>query len=238
MQRRDLLKFIAGIYGLYSIDLFARDKKTLKKDIQESKKEKKISSLKKSCFIGIGGGGTNIIEDISKLDNKHIFISMNSDKQSLEQKKSKHKILLGWNKNAGLGCGGKDTCGRNLITDDLKQSLEQLTKNINQIYVIATLGGGVGSGATPEIAEFLKSLDKQVVVFVTLPFNFEGKIRSNIAYKALEKIKLQTDGLIVLKNDDLINGYKNKSLGIKDTFKMASASIYKKVCNETSIKQT
>ena len=238
MQRRDLFKLIVGLYGLYSIDLFVRDKKTLKKDIKESKKEKKISSLKKLCFIGIGGGGTNIIEDVSKLDNKHIFISMNSDKQSLEQKKSKHKILLGWNKNAGLGCGGKDRCGRNLITDDVKQSLEQLTKNMHQIHVIATLGGGVGSGATPEIIEFLKSLDKQVVVFVTLPFSFEGKIRSNIAHKALEKIKLQTNRLVVLKNDDLINGYKNKSLGIKDTFKITSKSIYQKVYDESCIKQT
>jgi len=74
-------------------------------------------------------------------------------------------------------------------------------------------------------------------VFVTLPFSFKGKIRSDIAYKALEKIKLYIDRLIVFKNDNLINSYKNKSLGIKDTFKIIFESIYKKVYDENYIKQ-
>ncbi len=35
--------------------------------------------LKKLCFIGIGGGGCNIIEDISHIDPWHDFIHINSD---------------------------------------------------------------------------------------------------------------------------------------------------------------
>ena len=218
MNRRELFKFIA------TFNIFAKE--------IETKKQSSISSLDRLCFIGIGGGGTNILEDISKLDNKHTFIHINSDYHSLKQKTSPHKILLGWNEKAGLGCGGKEQCGRSLINDNIKKELCKLTKNKKIVYLVSTLGGGVGSGATPEILQYLKTLNKKVIVFVTMPFNFEGKRRFSAAYNALDKIELHTDNLIIFKNDDLIANTQSKSLGIKDTFKIISNTIYKKISDE------
>ncbi len=230
MNRRDLFKLIAGLYGLANMSLFARETKT--------SSQFNIPNLDKLCFIGVGGGGANIIEDISKLDDKHTFIHINSDYHSLEQKTSKYKILLGWNEKAGLGCGGKEQCGKSLIDDDVKSNLYKLTKDEKIVYLVSSLGGGVGSGATPEIVEYLKDLNKKVVVFATIPFSFEGKMRFSIAQNSLNKIKLYADNLIVLKNDDLINSSRNKSLGIKESFKITSNNIYKKVSAEKHINQT
>ena len=190
-----------------------------------------MCKLDKVCFIGIGGGGTNILEDISKFDNRHNFIHINSDLQSLKLKTSKYKILLGYDKKAGLGCGGKEQCGKNLIDNDIKNKLFKLTKDEKIIYIVSTLGGGIGSGATPEILEYLKTLNKEIVVFVTIPFNFEGKMRKSVATNATAKIKSIVNGLIILKNDDLIDNNKSKSLGIKETFKITSDVIYKRIAD-------
>lgn len=182
-----------------------------------------IQALDKLCFIGIGGGGTNIIEDISNLDNKHIFIHINSDLQSLNQKKSKDKILL--------GCRGKERYGENFINEDVKNRLYELTKKVEFIYIISTLGGSVGSGATPEILEYLKSINKTVTVFVTTPFYFENKIRIATAYDTIDKIKLYTDNLIILKNDDILDMSQNNFLGVKESFKVVSNIIFKTIIN-------
>lgn len=228
MNRRDFFKLVIGIYGLSNISLFARENRILKLHQKQ----------KKMCIIGIGGGGSNIVEDIFKIDNKNTLICINSDYQSLKQKSTKYKILLGWNEKAGLGCGGKDQCGKALINKKVKSELYKLTKDISQINIISTLGGGVGSGATPEIIKYLKSLNKKIVVYTTIPFSFEGTKRSNTAYTALNKIKLYADRLIVLENDNLINDNKNKFLGIKDTFKITSINIYKKILNDHLANQT
>lgn len=215
-MRRSFLKFIVAMYRLFGIRSYAN----------QSIQDKHTSSLKlnKLCIIGIGGGGTNIANDISELDNTHMFIHVNSDYDSLREKKSQHKILLGWNKKAGLGCGGNTVCGKSLIDKGAKNKLNELTNSTKIVYVIASLGGGVGSGATPEIVEYLKSLKKKVIVFVTVPFSFEGKKRMASAQNAMEKIKNLSDEIVVFDNDTLLND--SKGGGVKDTFKLTSSLFY------------
>ena len=190
-----------------------------------------LCKVNKGCFIGVGGGGCNIIEDMSKFDNRHNFIHVNSDFQALKLKTSKHKILLGFEKKAGLGCGGKEKCGKSLIDESIKNQLYKFTKDEKLVHVVVTLGGGVGSGATPEIIEYLKTLDKEIVVFVTMPFKFEGKTRQSVAKNALSNIKSIADNVMILNNDDLIDKSKSKSLGVKETFKITSTLIYKRVAD-------
>ena len=46
-----------------------------------------------------------------------------------------------------------------------------------------------------------KSLDILTVGIVTMPFQFEGKLRLEQAQKGLEKIKASVDALIVINNN-------------------------------------
>lgn len=217
MKRRSFFKFIVAMYGLFGISSYAKDTK--------QDKDNSLSKLDSLCIIGIGGGGTNIVYDISRLDKKHDFIYINSDYDSLRQKKSKHKILLGWDEKAGLGCGGKAECGRSLIDSDVKNKLNELTKSMEMVYVVSSLGGGVGSGATPEIVEHLKNLNKKVIAFVTIPFIFEGKKRMALANNSMEKIKEYSDELVIFENDTLLHDSKGR--GIKDTFERTSSIFYR-----------
>ncbi|MFA6138998.1 MAG: hypothetical protein WC667_13065 [Sulfurimonas sp.] len=222
MKRRIFFKYLAGIYGLFSFNLLADDTKISKLQKQSSKMDK----LKKLCIIGVGGGGTNILDDISALDNAHTFIYANSDYNLLKQKKSKHKILLDSSLKDELSCSGKEHGGKSIVDNDVKDKLKELTKNMETVHVISTLSGRVGSCFTPEIVECLKSIDKKVIVFVTIPFSFEGKERSSIAYNAVEKIKIYADELMIFQNDDLLQKNKTLSLSLKDTFKLTSKNMF------------
>ena len=183
----------------------------------------------KKCFIGIGGGGSNILSDISHINNKHLFIYINSDYNALVQKQSDYKILLKSDaKKNKWGCGGNTSCGLNLVDDKVKETIEQFSKNYETVYLIATLGGGVGSGSTPEIANYLKTINKNVIMYVTLPFSFEGNSRLTTAQESLIDLKKYADQIIVLENNDLLKSNK----GLRETFKSSSIDIYSRIVDE------
>ncbi|MFA5454897.1 MAG: hypothetical protein WC272_06225 [Sulfurimonas sp.] len=217
MERRNFFKFVVAIYGLFGISANAK----------EAKQVKHINSptMDKLCIIGIGGGGTNIVKEILKLDNTHIPIYLSSDYDLLNQKKSKHQIMLGWKEKSGLGCGGNAEYGKSLVNNDIKNKLNELTKSMETVYVISSLGGGIGSGVTPEIVEHLKTLNKKVIAFVTIPFSFEGKKRMAVANNSMIKIKEYSDTLVIFNNDSLLSDAKGR--GVKDTFKLTSGTFYR-----------
>jgi len=87
------------------------------------------------------------------------------------------------------------------------------------IFITAGMGGGTGTGAAPVIAQMAKSLDILTVGIVTMPFQFEGKLRLEQAQRGLEKIKASVDALIVINNNKLREVYGN--LGFKAGFAKA-----------------
>ena len=200
MTRRELFATIAGLYTLSKTKLYSSE-------LRENSKlfKKQTTSNNAICIIGIGGGGSNIVEDLGRMNKNYRSICINSDYRALERKKSKHKILLGWNKKFGLGCGGKDSCGKQLVTEDVYKKLDKLMQNTKQLFVIATLGGGVGSGASPEIIEYLQKRGKEVNVLVTEPFHFEGKTRLSVAKTALNDIHMLVDNVFIIKNDAIVS---------------------------------
>ena len=48
------------------------------------------------------------------------------------------------------------------------------------IFITAGMGGGTGTGAAPIIAKMAKEMDILTVGIVTIPFQFEGKMRNAI----------------------------------------------------------
>jgi len=224
MIRRSFFKRLIFGYLTLKNALYADSKK----DCLEEE-PLKIGEIKhKVCFIGVGGGGTNIVEDIANIDDKHRFIHLNTDEQALKRKKSGTRILLK-NKDR-LGCGGKIQCGIKSVTPQVKKQIYTLTKDFSKVYVISTLGGGVSSGATPEIVKYLQSkLNKKVVVFSVMPFSFEGKKRLSTAIKSRDKISIYASEHFTLQNDELLD--KRFSQSIRTTLNKMSKNIYNMLNN-------
>ncbi len=87
------------------------------------------------------------------------------------------------------------------------------------VFITAGMGGGTGTGAAPIIAQMAKELDILTVGIVTMPFQFEGKLRTDQAQIGLANMKLSVDSLIVINNNKLREVYGN--LGFKAGFSKA-----------------
>ena len=161
------------------------------------KKEEQHSKNKK--VIGIGGGGSNIVESFS---NHYESLIINSDKRALEQKKVKNKIHL--EKPDNLGCGSNEKCGFSLITDSVLNQIDKFINKNLSITLIATLGGGVGSGSTKAIAEHLSNKNIIVNCILVKPFSWEGSKKINRANETIEFLKqLKNVSIIEIENDEL-----------------------------------
>jgi len=69
------------------------------------------------------------------------------------------------------------------------------------VFVTCGLGGGVGTGASPIIAEAAKEAGALTVGVVTKPFAFEGSQRMRIAEAGHKALKEKVDTLITIPND-------------------------------------
>ena len=170
--------------------------------------------------IGAGGGGSNAINYMHSKGIKGVdFVVCNTDSQALENSKVENKIQLGISLTEGLGAGANPEIGEKAAVesfDDLKKMLETNTK---MVFITAGMGGGTGTGAAPVISKLAKEMDILTVGIVTMPFQFEGKIREEQAKKGIDKLKNEVDALIVINNNKLRDIYGN--LGFKEGFAKA-----------------
>ena len=170
-------------------------KKSLPKVEEEKIKKTKIR------VVGIGGGAGNIISEIASKIEKATFVAANTDLKALKEVPKKvERFHFGGNLTQGLGTGMNPELGENAAQSD-RERIKKLLENQDLCILIATLGGGVGSGATPIFAKIAKSLGNLTLGIFTLPFKFEGEKKMEIARTALEKIKPRLNALIIIPNE-------------------------------------
>ena len=170
--------------------------------------------------IGVGGGGSNAInymfqQGINGVD----FVITNTDAQALNESSVPIKIQLGASLTEGLGAGANPEVGALAAEESFDDLKTLLTTQTKMVFITAGMGGGTGTGAAPIIAQMAKEMDILTVGIVTMPFQFEGKLRLDQAEKGLENIKRSVDALIVINNNKLREVYGN--LGFKTGFSKA-----------------
>ncbi|MGL2966584.1 cell division protein FtsZ [Flavobacterium sp. XGLA_31] len=170
--------------------------------------------------IGVGGGGSNAINHMFKQGIKGVdFIVCNTDSQALQNSPVPNKIQLGVNLTEGLGAGANPDVGQQSALESVSEIEQMLDTNTKMVFITAGMGGGTGTGAAPVIAQLAKERDILTVGIVTIPFQFEGKVRSDQALLGVEKLRKQVDSLIVINNNKLREVYGN--LGFKAGFSKA-----------------
>lgn len=164
-------------------------------------------------IIGVGGGGNNAVNYMFQQNVEGVnFMICNTDQQALEQSPIPLKIQLGVKQTEGLGAGSNPEVGRQAATESIDHIKEILSKNTKMAFITAGMGGGTGTGAAPIIAQVAREMGILTVGIVTLPFNFEGKMRKKQAEKGIEDLKKSVDTLLVICNDRLREMYGNLSL--------------------------
>ncbi|MBT2161955.1 cell division protein FtsZ [Zobellia barbeyronii] len=170
--------------------------------------------------IGVGGGGSNAINHMFQSGINGVdFVICNTDSQALNNSSVPTKIQLGVSLTEGLGAGANPEVGEQAALESMEEIKEMLATTTKMIFITAGMGGGTGTGAAPVIARQAKELDVLTVGIVTMPFEFEGKMRCEQARIGIEKLRANVDSLIVINNNKLREVYGN--LGFKAGFSKA-----------------
>lgn len=161
------------------------------------------------AVIGIGGGGSSIVAEIGLEIKKAEFVVANTDLQALKEiekqsrKKSGPKIKcfqLGQSITQGLGAGMNPKIGE-LAARSEKEKIKETLKGVDICILVASLGGGTGSGSSIVFTEAAKELGIITIGIFTLPFQFEGEKRAEIARAAVEKMRPYLNVLVIVPND-------------------------------------
>lgn len=201
-------------------------------DVDKKKSDFSTVNIK---ILGVGGAGCNAVNSMieSEALDEVNFAVANSDLQALNHSKAPAKVQIGVKATKGLGSGANPELGRRAAEEDLEKVMEVI-EDADIVFLVAGMGGGTGSGATPIIAQALKDRGILSIAVITKPFLFEGKRRMLIAEHALDELKKAVDTLIVVPNEKLL-GLVDRSVSMVDSFKMINDLLIHSVKSISSI---
>lgn len=163
------------------------------------------SSLAKIKVMGVGGGGSNALNNM--INNYNIegveFIAVNADAAALAANQAEVKLRIGEDLTRGLGCGGDPVIGRKAAEESIDLIHENLA-GADMVFITSGMGGGTGTGASPIIAGIARNLGALTIAIVTRPFTFEGVKRAKTAEIGITDLRDKVDTLIVIPNQRIL----------------------------------
>ncbi len=168
--------------------------------------------------VGIGGAGCNSVSRITKsgIRSAHT-IAVNTDKLHLNITEAHSKHVLGYSVTKGLGAGGYPDVARKAAEIDKKELAKLIGEN-EIVFLLAGMGGGTGTGASPVIAQVAKDQGAVVISIVTYPFALE-RARLKKAQEGINELMKVSDTVIVIDNNRLTSYAPN--LPINEAFRIA-----------------
>ena len=155
--------------------------------------------------IGVGCAGGNAVKRMTETGMTDIeYYVVNTDQQALGKCNFAKPVQIGVNTTQGVGCLGYPIRGR-LAAEENYDKLQQIVKDADIVFVIAGMGGGTGTGASPVIASLAQKQGAFTVAIVTLPFNFESEQCVENAELGLQKLQENADSVIVVPNQQILD---------------------------------
>jgi len=179
-----------------------------------------IESFARIKVVGVGGGGCNAVDRMIDEGLQGVdFVGINTDAQALLLSKAPIRVRIGEKLTRGLGSGGDPEVGRK-ATEESAEELYDVLKGSDMVFITAGMGGGTGTGGAPTVAQIAKEVGALTIGVVTRPFTFEGSRRIQSAENGISRLKEQSDTLIVIPNDRLLQ-IVDKRANLQSAFRMA-----------------
>lgn len=174
-------------------------------------------------LVGIGGAGCRIVSEVRKRfgeDIRHVLVDTDSKSFSGDSP----FLLLGPERLSGRSAA-MDISSAHLAAEDSVAKLDEFVTGV-RIAVIATgLGGGTGSGATPDVVKHLASRGIVSIVIATTPFAFEGELKHRNARSGSSMIADAANACFLMPSDHLAGGCDEMDAAMRTCFDSLSAAI-------------
>ncbi len=153
------------------------------------------------CVVGVGDAGGLVLNHIRVTGiNGVTLIAANTYGYTLSQCKAHVKIQLG---SSLMGAGGNPDTGKKAAEESRDTLLEHLA-SADEVIIVAGMGGGTGTGASPVIAELTTTAGIRTRAVVSQPSTFEGIHRKQIAESGIRALRHSVEDMSVVETDQLI----------------------------------
>jgi cell division GTPase FtsZ len=126
----------------------------------------------------------------------------------------RHRILIGTRKTGGHGVGKINELGAEIARDDSDKVIDAI-RGAKRFYesdaflLVASSGGGTGSGALPVLTKFIKEryVDKPLYAMVILPFEHEESTEERAIYNSalcIKSVNQVADAVFLIDNQRYI----------------------------------
>lgn len=173
--------------------------------------------------IGIGGGGGSIVSEIGRSLEKATFVIADTDIRALKKKSGIKYFWFGEELTHGLGTGVNIDLAKQ-AAEGAKEKISGFFKDQDIIIFVASLGGGLGSGATQVFADAAREFGGITFGIFTMPFKFEGKNKQRIAQNALKALRKSLNVSLVIPNEKIFK-IIDESTPITNAFSTVNKSL-------------
>ena len=187
----------------------------------------------KLALVGVGGAGSRLVDAIRGIEVEgdrqlcygHLLtvdisrtVADEFDHLSPEQ----HVTIGDTHREVDEGVDGDQDLAVEIIRTDfpeIQRSLDSIPmRKLDGVLVVASLGGGTGSGASAVLVERLQDMyDKPVYVLGVLPAEREGGHAALNAARSLRSIVPAADSVMLFDNDRWLGGDAIEADGDADT---------------------
>lgn len=179
--------------------------------------------------LGVGGAGCNVIESIlsyRKWDKNISFYAINTDIKALRKLEViTNTVLIGKETLRGSGSGGDPNLGEIAAEENINK-IETIVKGADLVIIVAGLGKGTGSGASPVIAKKCKELAITTIAIVNFPScSAEGTSILENAIDSYGKLKSNVTSITRISNEKIMNNRLN--LSFYEAYKKANEDVCK-----------
>ena len=143
--------------------------------------------------IGVGGGGINAVNQMFFHIKDINYVVLDSDSQQLTQSPVPNRILL-----------RSDITYRTAAEESESEIVALFDDDTKMAIIIAGLGGETGTDVAPVVARIAREKEVALTVgIVTIPFQFEGTEKIQMALAGIEEMRKHVDALFVINNEHL-----------------------------------
>ena len=129
--------------------------------------------------------------------------------------------LVGW------GIGIDTAVVENVEQPDIDAMLNE---EIKTVFIVTCLGGEYGSAVAPQIAAECRKRKLRTIGVATLPFEFEGAVKTQRAKDAANELAKNCDSLNLVHNEIMLKG--DQTIAVNEAFKGVDIRIHDIITKE------
>ncbi|RME25390.1 MAG: hypothetical protein D6798_09085 [Deltaproteobacteria bacterium] len=188
-----------------------------------------ISTRQPMVVIGVGDCGGNMLNAVVRAGLAGVdLVAVNTDADALARSLAAQKLLIGAELTRGLGAGANPRVGQQAALESAV-ALRDLVAQRAVVVLVAGMGGGTGTGASPVIAGLAKGAGAYTVGMVTAPFDLEGRRRRCQALEGVHALWDTADAVVVRHNEELIRWPRPVPTAMSHLFGLVDAEVVKLV---------